>query len=163
MSNKFQQREALSSSGDDDFIDGAAYDGESSEDEDYVAKVDLAPKARAAPRPKRTPKPRKLDAKPKKRKRDPTKPKGPISAYFWFLKDKRADIIAENPELKSNAPAVAKKAGSIWRSMDEADKKQYQAQAAEDKERHRLAMEKWREEKDAEESPAKKAKMTPVE
>lgn len=62
-----------------------------------------------------------------KKLKDPNKPKKPLTAYFRFLKDHRARVKAENPDLKP--PQLTKKCGELWREFDEEQKKKYQAEA----------------------------------
>lgn len=47
------------------------------------------------------------------------------SSYFKFVNARRPQIIKENPALKSDVVAVAKKLGAEWRSMSDAEKAKY--------------------------------------
>ncbi|XP_047031996.1 high mobility group protein D-like [Helicoverpa zea] len=60
------------------------------------------------------------------------KPKRPMSAYLLWLNSERGKIKADHPGLK--VTEVAKKAGEIWRSMD--DKSTWEEKAAEAKEQY---------------------------
>lgn len=35
-----------------------------------------------------------------KKKKDPNAPKRPLSAYFMYMKEERATVVAENPDMK---------------------------------------------------------------
>lgn len=60
------------------------------------------------------------------------KPKRPMSAYLLWLNSERAKIKADHPGLK--VTEVAKKAGELWRSMD--DKSTWEEKAAVAKEQY---------------------------
>uniref|UniRef100_A0A2A4JFK6 HMG box domain-containing protein n=1 Tax=Heliothis virescens TaxID=7102 RepID=A0A2A4JFK6_HELVI len=60
------------------------------------------------------------------------KPKRPMSAYLLWLNSERGKIKADHPGLK--VTEVAKKAGEIWRSMD--DKSTWEEKAAVAKEQY---------------------------
>lgn len=60
------------------------------------------------------------------------KPKRPMSAYLLWLNSERGKIKADHPGLK--VTEVAKKAGEIWRSMD--DKTTWEEKAAVAKEQY---------------------------
>lgn len=48
-----------------------------------------------------------------------------VSGYMKYAASRRANIIKEDPSLRSNVVAVAKKIGAEWRAMSEADKAKY--------------------------------------
>lgn len=48
-----------------------------------------------------------------------------MSGYMKYAATRRANIIKEDPSLRSNVVAVAKKIGAEWRAMSDADKKKY--------------------------------------
>lgn len=50
--------------------------------------------------------------------------KGP-NPYMRFANKERAEILRQNPELKSDVKAVARKLGEKWRSMSDSEKAQY--------------------------------------
>jgi hypothetical protein len=55
--------------------------------------------------------------KPKKKKKakkakDPNAPKRPTTAYFFFMKDKRPEVSAEFPDLKTTE--ITSKLGAMW-------------------------------------------------
>ncbi|XP_075980535.1 high mobility group protein D-like [Anticarsia gemmatalis] len=60
------------------------------------------------------------------------KPKRPMSAYLLWLNSTRAQIKADHPGLK--VTEVAKKAGELWRAME--DKSTWEQRAAEAKEQY---------------------------
>ena len=54
-----------------------------------------------------------------------------LSSYMFFVKDKRAEIAAQNPTLK--VTEIGKKLGEAWRALTPGDKVKYEKQAAADK------------------------------
>ncbi|KAK4261663.1 hypothetical protein QN277_004627 [Acacia crassicarpa] len=60
--------------------------------------------------------------------KDPNKPKRPPSAFFVFMSEFREQYKKEHPDNKS-VTAVGKAGGNEWRSMSDADKAPYVAQA----------------------------------
>merc|ERR1719453_2532750 len=103
-----------------------------------TTKKAVSPKKAASPTKTTSPKPA---APPKKRAASEVasvKPKKALSAYFiWLNEVGRKKIIAEKfGGVGSDVAAIAKAAGEIWKSMSEADKKPWDAKAAQDKLRH---------------------------
>ncbi|KAI3812790.1 hypothetical protein L1987_17502 [Smallanthus sonchifolius] len=60
------------------------------------------------------------DNKNKKKEKDPLKPKRPESAYFLFMNERRAALIAENKSVVE----IAKITGEEWKNMTEKQKAQ---------------------------------------
>merc|ERR1719361_3034495 len=60
-------------------------------------------------------------------KKDPNAPKRPLSAYFIFMGEKRAEVKAANPNDKIGD--IAKKMGKMWQELDEKAKAPYQKKA----------------------------------
>ncbi len=60
--------------------------------------------------------------------------KKPRSAYFFFCDEKRTELKSENESLDFGG--VNKKLGDIWSNLSEAEKKPYEDQASEDKQRY---------------------------
>jgi len=81
----------------------------------------------------------KRKSKKSKKKKDPKKPKRAMSSFMFFANDKRNEVRAANPDLKITE--VGKKLGEMWKSLIDSDKKKYEEQAAQDKERYSKAME----------------------
>lgn len=76
-------------------------------------------------------------AKGKKRaKKDPNAPKRALSAYMFFAKDKREEIIKKNPSLKSDISKVGKMIGEAWSKLSAAERGPYEKKAAADKGRY---------------------------
>lgn len=63
-------------------------------------------------------------------------PKRPMPAFFWFLGKRRTTLIAERPELKSQAKEVGKLLGDEWKAMTDAQKAPYQKMHEQDKKRY---------------------------
>jgi len=61
-------------------------------------------------------------------------PKRPQSAYMFFCKAKRAEVVASNSGI--SAPDVIKKLGEMWKAADAATKKPFETAAAQDKKRY---------------------------
>merc|ERR1712093_689413 len=71
-----------------------------------------------------------------KKEKDPDAPKRAQSAYFMWLNESRAKIIAEHKLDSSKVAEVAKKAGEIWGTMTDAQKAPFQGKADKDKARY---------------------------
>lgn len=56
----------------------------------------------------------------------PQKPKRPLTGYFKYIQERRADLIREHPEWK--VTDIAKKCASDWNNMDTDTKLKYQTQ-----------------------------------
>ena len=56
-----------------------------------------------------------------KRKRDPNHPKQPPSAFFLFCNQKREELKATRPDVKSG-PQIQAVLGEVWRSMSDDDR-----------------------------------------
>ena len=67
------------------------------------------------------------------------KPKRPMSAYLLWLNSARDKIKTDNPGLK--VTEIAKKAGEIWRGMD--DKSEWEGKAAKAKEQYTADLESY--------------------
>lgn len=77
--------------------------------------------------------------KAKKAKKDPNAPKKPTTAYFFFMKDKRSEVSAEFPDLKTTE--ITAKLGSMWHDVKEAgEDNTYNELNAKDKERYTAEM-----------------------
>lgn len=78
--------------------------------------------------------------KPKK-KRDPKAPKAASNAYMIFCKQMRPKIKQDGSELTFGK--LGAKLGEIWRNLSVEEKKPYEDEAAEDRERYRKEMEEY--------------------
>lgn len=74
-----------------------------------------------------------------KKVKDPNAPKRPLSAYFFFAKDKRAEVLKKNPGM--SVTEVAKALGEQWRGLG--DKSKYEKMAVNDKARYEKEMKKY--------------------
>jgi len=83
--------------------------------------------------------------KREKREKDPNAPKRPLSAYFLYTVDKRADLKAKHPDLKPTE--IAKELGLLWEA-DKAKKDpcvaKYQAQAVKLRDAYRVEVAKYK-------------------
>lgn len=77
---------------------------------------------------------KKMFTSKKKAIKDPKAPKKGRSAYIFYCLDKRPETVEANPD--ASATDIIKLLGASWKALSEDDKKQYQEQAAEDKERY---------------------------
>lgn len=50
--------------------------------------------------------------------------RGP-NGYMKFAKEMRPKVLKENPSMRSNVVAVAKKIGEAWRALPESERKKY--------------------------------------
>ncbi|KAG0459889.1 hypothetical protein HPP92_023017 [Vanilla planifolia] len=69
----------------------------------------------------------KMRPKPKKKKlsrKEPTKPKKPPTAFFYFLEDFRKSYQEENPNVKSMRE-IGKVCGEKWKTMNFEEKVEY--------------------------------------
>lgn len=78
--------------------------------------------------------PRDAKKKNSKRNRDPSAPKRPKSAYFFFMDEVRPSLRRKNPSMRMSD--LAKIMGNQWRDMSNKTKKKYEIQASKDKERY---------------------------
>jgi len=93
---------------------------------------------------------------PGKKKVDDGKPKRPMSAYFIWMNTNRAKINKENPGL--SVSEFSKKAGEIWREMEDEDKTEWQDKAVEAKEEYNEKLEAWKAAGGTDEPKTKKSK-----
>ena len=68
------------------------------------------------------------------------KPKRGLSAYVFFCRDKRPEVVKKYPDLKFGE--VGKKLGEMWRDLDDSKKEPYKQKEIKDKERYRNEMSK---------------------
>ncbi|KAL3899117.1 MAG: hypothetical protein SGCHY_002277 [Lobulomycetales sp.] len=120
--------------------DAASGSGENEDDDDIV--MDDMP----APKPKKSSSSSKKKGgeeegggKAKKVKKDPNAPKRGLSAYMFFVKEKRADVSASNASMSFGE--VGKELGRLWKEVSAEDKEKYDNMAAADKERYKREME----------------------
>lgn len=73
------------------------------------------------------------------RAKQPPKVKKPSTAYNFFMKDRRAEILAADPSLTQSQAMV--EVGRAWKSADDSTKSKYVQLAAADKERYKREME----------------------
>uniref|UniRef100_A0A0D9VEF8 HMG box domain-containing protein n=1 Tax=Leersia perrieri TaxID=77586 RepID=A0A0D9VEF8_9ORYZ len=84
--------------------------------------------------------------KKNKKDKDPSKPKQPMSAYFFYSQQRRAALVAE----KKNVPEIGKITGEEWKGMTEAEKAPFESAARKQKEEYQKQMEAWRQKKQEE-------------
>ena len=70
--------------------------------------------------------------KKSKRSKDPNAPKRPMTAYFLFMGEKRAEVKNANPDFKVGD--IAKELGKMWAGIDVAEKGRFEKKAAKLKE-----------------------------
>jgi len=92
-------------------------------------------------KPKPAKKPKEASDKPRKKRtpkgeKDENRPKRPQSAYFLWLNAHREEIKSDNPGI--SVTEISKKAGEMWRAIT--DKKEWEDQAAVEKEKYEKAM-----------------------
>ena len=78
-------------------------------------------------------------AKKKKRKKDPNAPKRSKSAFMFFAKERRPQLVEANP--KWTFGEFGRKMGEEWRGMSDKKKGKYNNEAAADKVRYAKEME----------------------
>lgn len=74
----------------------------------------------------------------KRRKKDPRAPKNPISAYLFFVAEKRMEMSKKSKDTTANTSfaSIAKELGRAWREMDTEGRAPYVALAHQDKQRY---------------------------
>lgn len=74
--------------------------------------------------------------KPKKAKKEEKKStiKRNKNAYMFFVADKRADVVKENPDMQNKD--IVRKLGDLWKELDKKSKAKYEKLAEADKERY---------------------------
>nr|XP_043624873.1 high mobility group B protein 13-like [Erigeron canadensis] len=92
------------------------------------------------------------DNKKNKKEKDPLKPKRPESAYFLFIKERRAALIAENKSVVE----IAKITGEEWKNMTEEQKSHYEKIAKANNVKYTQEMEVYKQNKEEEAEIAKK-------
>ncbi|CAD5234722.1 unnamed protein product [Bursaphelenchus xylophilus] len=120
------------------------YDSSGSEvtDDDMIEEVKEKPKKeKREKKEKESKKSEKAEKKGKKKEKDPNAPKRPQTAYFLFLAEKRPMISKE----VSGVAEVSKKAGEMWKSLGDDEKKKYQALADEAKKEYDRKMKEYKE------------------
>ena len=89
----------------------------------------------------------------KKNKKDKDAPKKAISAYFFYIKERRESITKELPKL--NNKEIVKKMSEEWNALSDEKKKPYVQKAEEDKKRYENEKAVY-DKKKKEEKPSKK-------
>lgn len=95
---------------------------------------------------------RKLDGKPesgrkrRKKTKDPSAPKNPLSAYLFFVVKQRSDMSASDSELSFSA--MAKKIGKKWKAMSKEGKVPYLQLAEYDKTRYEKEKKQYKQKQD---------------
>ncbi|OEH79834.1 high mobility group protein homolog NHP1 [Cyclospora cayetanensis] len=76
----------------------------------------------------------------KKHQKDAGAPKRPLSAYMLFAREKRGEVLQQQPELKSSVKDVAKILGDMWRTASALEKQHFVAAAAKEKTKYGHAL-----------------------
>merc|ERR1712093_16973 len=91
--------------------------------------------------PSETSEPKKKKGKKGKKEKDPNKPKKGLSAFLFFGKEVRADVIAKECNGNgSKVTEVMKAIGVRWAKLDAKDKEKFERLSAQDKERYEKEM-----------------------
>jgi len=77
-----------------------------------------------------------------RKKKDPNAPKRALSAYMFFVKDNRKDIARRHPDEKITE--IAKRLGSAWGKLTNAEKRKYQDKSDKDKDRYDREMKSYK-------------------
>lgn len=88
-------------------------------------KLSDAEKAKYKGRASPSKKTRKTTERKEKKAKRKSKGTRKLSGYMKFVKAERAQVVAENPKLKSDIMAVGREMGKRWRSMSDAEKAKY--------------------------------------
>lgn len=76
-----------------------------------------------------------------KKLKDPNRPKRAKTAFLYFCKDKRSNIIIEFPNLKLGQ--IQKKLGKKWQNLSDKKKQEYINKNLKDKERYEKDLEEY--------------------
>lgn len=74
----------------------------------------------------------------KKAKKDKDAPKRPLSAYFFYIQERRETLKKEKPSLENKE--LIKTMGEEWNKLSDEDKKPYVKKAEADKKRYQEEM-----------------------
>lgn len=80
--------------------------------------------------------------KSSKKKKDPLRPKRPLTAFMRFSTHKRAELKQKHTDLSMTE--LSKLIGEAWRNATNEEKRPHQEQAATDHESYRVEMEKYK-------------------
>lgn len=69
------------------------------------------------------------------------RPRAGLSAYMFFVKSRRKELLASDPNLKFDQ--IGKRLGEIWATMDTAARAPFEQQSSEDKARQSVELQKW--------------------
>ena len=78
----------------------------------------------------------------KKKKKDPNAPKRPLSAFFLFCADERPNVKVQFPQY--SVGEAAKELGERWNKVSAEVKSQYEAKAAQEKQRYEREIEDYK-------------------
>lgn len=84
-----------------------------------------------------------IKKKQKRKKKDPNAPKRHLSAYMYFAKEKREELVLSNPALKSDIAQMGKIIGSLWSKANAQEKQKYENMAMQDKIRYEKQKEEY--------------------
>jgi len=139
MSRQGSKRKAVSESSDDEESSVAS---SSASDSDESSDVD---ESSESPPPKKKRQPKKGATKGKgkggkktKKKKDPNAPKKAMTAYMAYQQAVRAQVKADNPEMKFGD--LSRKVAADWKALTEKQKEKYTEISDKDKERYKKAM-----------------------
>lgn len=74
------------------------------------------------------------------RKKDPSAPKRPLSAYNLFFRDLKEALTAKGPAVKKSFEGLGKYVGKEWRKLGEEERKRYEQMAEVDRRRYHREM-----------------------
>ncbi len=77
--------------------------------------------------------------------KDPTKPKGGLSAYIIFTQEVRDKVSKDNPDVQMTE--LSKIMGKMWKALSDKEKKPYNDKSAKDKLRAQKELEEWKKSK----------------
>jgi len=136
----------LSTGDKDDLVARLCDWAEKPHDADEAIESPKKRKRSDSPTPTRSRSRSKSPAKRTKRaKKDPNAPKKPLSAFMFFCKDKRPEVVKEHP--KEGVTDIAKHLGKAWKKITATEKKKFEAMAEKDKARYAKDMKKYKPEK----------------
>jgi hypothetical protein len=90
----------------------------------------------------------------KRARKDPSAPKRSLSAFLYFALIERPKLQEKNPDMANTD--VSRLLGELWRNGSEEDKRPFVEQEKKEREKYKVAMEAWKEEKVIKEAQERK-------
>mmetsp|Transcript_53254 Transcript_53254/g.159444 ORF Transcript_53254/g.159444 Transcript_53254/m.159444 type:complete len:425 (+) Transcript_53254:138-1412(+) len=97
----------------------------------------------------------------KRKKKDPSAPKRPMSAFLFFSQGKRQELKEQNPDLKNTE--ISTRLGEMWKQLSDEDRQPFIDTEAREREKYKKEMAAWRSQRVSEEQAEKERKKAIVD